>query len=142
MRKNGDVREADFCKLIRRWYAADDEAGLDCKERHKQHLQMRSWLLENYRPHEFPPPTGYVKGIPVVTFEALITNIERKIQLYSCVRAYNPRSISTLASENFFSMLGEFAPGGNQGLSIRPPDIPRAMAVAADLAKLHTDPTR
>jgi hypothetical protein len=102
---------------------------------------MRSWLLEKYNPTHFPPPTGYVFDIPIVTYEALLTNLERKMQLYAFVKSYNPRAISTLDSENFLSLLGNLAPGG-KGLAIRPADIPRAMSTASDVAKLYTDPHR
>ncbi|XP_070180630.1 uncharacterized protein [Littorina saxatilis] len=141
MRKNKDAREANFCRLVRNWYDADDTRGIDCRRRTEFRLQMQEWLLARYQPSHFPPPSSYVGGIPVVTYEALLTNVERKLQLYNFVTCYNPRSVSTLDVENFFSALGDLAPGG-RSLTIRPSDLPSVLQTACDLAVLHSSPNR
>ena len=140
MRKNGDQKAADFCRLVRNWYDAEDTRGIDSQRRHELRLEMRSFLIDKYNHPHFPPPGSYVSGIPVVTFEALLTNLERKIQLYNFVSCFNPRSVSTLDVENFFSALGDLAPGG-RSLTIRPSDLPSVLQTACDLAVLHSSPT-
>ncbi|KAK7089101.1 uncharacterized protein [Littorina saxatilis] len=140
MRKNGDETEADFCRLLRNWYRADDDGGLDSALRLQWRLSLRTCLLQRYNPHHFPPPAGYVGGIPVVTFESLLTNIERKAQMYCFAEdgSFNARALSTLDAENFFSILGDLTPGG-VGLAIRPADIPRALKTACEMTILQAD---
>lgn len=139
MKKNNDTNEANFCRLVRNWYDAEDTHGIDCSRRTQLRLEMWTWLLGRYHPSHFPPPSSYVGGIPIVTFEALLTNVERKLQLYNFVNCYNPRSVSTLDVENFFSALGDLAPGG-RSLTIRPSDLPNVLQSACDLAVLHSNP--
>lgn len=74
--ENGFGEEALFCRLIRLWYNAEDEPAIPAIERTKRRLDLLNWLLDGYRIGKFPPPTRYVKGIPIVTFEALVCNIE------------------------------------------------------------------
>jgi len=105
MRKNGDENEADWCKLLRGWYAAIDEAGMPASERISKLLDMRIFLLSHYNPLQFPPPGAYVKSLPIAQFEGLLMNIDRRIQLYAITqnKTYNHRSVSSLDSETFFS---------------------------------------
>ncbi|KAK7092212.1 hypothetical protein V1264_008000 [Littorina saxatilis] len=138
MRKNGHLQEADFCRMIRLWYRADDEGGIEADQRLEWRLSMRNWLLGRYDPAAFPPPAGYVGGVPTVTFEALLTNVERKIQMYAFAKAFNTRSLTTLDAENFFGVLADMTPGGS-GLAIRPRDIPDAVKTACEISILQTD---
>ena len=71
-------KEIEFCQLIREWFDAEDEPGIEAKERCRCRLHLRNWLLSGYNMHSFPPPTRYVKGIPIQTYEALLTHKERK----------------------------------------------------------------
>ncbi|XP_070184749.1 uncharacterized protein [Littorina saxatilis] len=102
MLKNGDKEEAAFCRMVRLWYRADDEGGLSAHVRLRWRLKMRNWLLDRYDQFAFPPPAGYVGGVPIVTYESLLTNIERKLQMYWFTGAFNTRSLTTLDAENFF----------------------------------------
>ena len=110
--------------------------GLSAGDRNLIRLELRACLLKKYNPYEFPPPGQHVCGLPVTTFEALMTNLEWKIQIYDHIDGYNPRILSTLDCEIFFSILGEFTSGG-KSLSIRPKEIPRRMHIATALAKLY-----
>jgi hypothetical protein len=105
MEKNGDIAEAKWCELIRQWYHAIDEAGISVSERMTAFLAMRTHLLALYNPLHFPPPGNSVSGLPMAQFEGILTNIDRRIQLYHLTseHAYNHRSISSLDSETFFS---------------------------------------
>jgi hypothetical protein len=51
----------------------------------------------------------YVKGIPRVTFEGLVSSIDAHVLLYAMVKGgtYNWRSVSTLVAENFMGELAE-----------------------------------
>lgn len=41
MRLNGDNNEAMFCRLIREWYTAEDDPGIDVHERCMRRLALR-----------------------------------------------------------------------------------------------------
>ena len=55
-----------------------------------------------------------MKSLPVVTFEAILANIDTQVHLYklSKQQTYNHRAVSTLAAENFFSTLASTSPTG------------------------------
>ena len=104
MRRNGHIDEANWCRLIRNWYAAVDEAGMSIDNRLKHLIEMRNHLLPYLRVGHFPPPGGYVADIPLAQFEGILCNVDRRLQLYSMVKdnRYNCRAISSLDSENIF----------------------------------------
>lgn len=77
--------EAEFCRLLRKWFEAEDETSIPAVGRCRRRMDLRQWLLKDYKIGTFPPPTRYVRGIPIITFEGLVTHIGRKIQLYSFV---------------------------------------------------------
>ncbi|VDI01697.1 Hypothetical predicted protein [Mytilus galloprovincialis] len=136
---NGFTNEATFCKLLREWYAAEDSPGVGAKDRCSYRLNLRKWLLENVRFNQFPPPGSHVRGIPLIMFEALMTNIDRRIQLFSFVKGgtYNVRSLGSLEAENFF---GEFQDLDPKGCGVlRPDDIPCAIGTACELLSIRMD---
>ena len=104
MKRMGFYEEATWCSLMRNFYHAVDNAGLNPDQRIHGLLKMREFLCEHYSPFEFPPPGSHVKGLPITQFEGLMTNIDRRIQLYSMIQSgtYNQRSVSSLDSETFF----------------------------------------
>ena len=72
-------------------------------------------------------------------FEGLMTNIDRRIQLFSFVRnqAYNVRALGSLEAENLF---GEFQDIDPKGVGVlRPDDIPIAMSTACELLSVRMD---
>ena len=83
-----------------------------------------------------------MSDIPVVLFEGLVTNCERKIKLYGFVKrgCYNARTISGLDSENFFSDFQELDPKGTG--TIRPEDIPRTIGTAVEIIHARINPER
>ena len=135
-------KEAAFCEMIRQWFEAEDEPGIDAIERCRRRLVLRDWLLEEYNCSKFPPPTRYIRGIPRQTFESLLTHIERKIQLYSFVpdKGYNVRAIGSQPVENFFSTFRDMDPTG-QGTP-KPDAIPDMMSSAAEIDLIRLDPDR
>lgn len=97
-------KEAEFCMLMNDWYKAEDEHGISALERCKMRLSLKEWLLKDVTFSQFPPYGAYVKDIPVVLFEGLLTTIERKIQLVTFTKrgCYNVRSVGSFDTENFF----------------------------------------
>ena len=104
MVKNGDNAEAEWCRLLRHWYRAVDEAGVATSQRLEWLLDMRCFLLKQYSPLNFPPPGYNFRGLPMAQFEGLLTNIDRRLQLYHITKTgtYNHRSISSLDCETMF----------------------------------------
>jgi hypothetical protein len=78
----GALKEAHFCRLMHNWYLADDEPGIPVDLRIQYHLAPRDWLLDDVDFSRFPPYGVYIKDIPMVLYEGLLTNIECKIQLF------------------------------------------------------------
>ena len=103
MIKNGDMEEANWCRLIREWYAAVDKAGIDVSTRLKYLMNMRQYLLNKENFGTFPPPGQCVLWLPLAQFEGLLTDIDRRLQLYKLTskHMFNSRSISSLDSEIF-----------------------------------------
>lgn len=46
MRNNGDVGEAQFCRLVREWEEVEDKPGISAHERVMRVLNLRTWLLD------------------------------------------------------------------------------------------------
>lgn len=105
MESNGDVREANWCSLIRNWYSAIDDAGIPLDTRLRKMLDIRSYLLPFLRTGHFPPQGAYIAGLPIAQFEGILSNVDRRIQLYSMttLQTYNQRAVTSLDSETFFS---------------------------------------
>ena len=68
---------------------------------------LRSRLLSHVNFGKFPPPTMHVAGWPWQLWEALISHIDAKTQLYFLCHggSYNVRAFSSLIGETFFSEL-------------------------------------
>ena len=137
----GAKNEAHFCRLIREWFIAEDEPGISAAQRTRYRLNLRKWLL-NQLSMVFPPPGSFIRDIPIVLYEGLLTGIERRIQLYPFTKSgtYNVRSIGSLDIENFFGGLQDLDPRGTGVL--RPDDIATAIGVAAELTDAKMNPDR
>lgn len=142
MRVNGDTAEADFCALIRGYHEAVDEAGIPSKDRIQNLLSLREWLLQDVVFSKFPPPGLFIKDIPIIEFEGLLTSIERRIQLYSVVpgNSYNARSASSLDGENFFGAFQDLHPAGSGVL--KPNEVPQALSTACEILATKMDSNR
>lgn len=90
----------------------------------------------------YPPYGSFINDIAVVLFKGLLTNIERKIQLFPFTKSgsYNNRDVGSLDAENFFRTLQDIDPKGT-GV-FRPDDIPSVLAVAEELIDSNLDPNR
>ena len=134
--------EAKFCKTIREWYKAEDEAGLSQETRLKYRMNMRDLLLTSVNLADFPPPGTYVAGMTSVMFEGILTNIDRRFQLHALIpgNTYNVRAPNTLVVENLFSSFQELDPKSTGVLL--PDDIPHAIETASFLIQTRLDPDR
>ncbi|CAC5357936.1 unnamed protein product [Mytilus coruscus] len=68
-------------------------------------LDMKQYMLPNLKVGHFPPPGSYIASLLIAQFEGILSNIDRRLQLYNMTKngTYNQRSISSLDSETFFS---------------------------------------
>ena len=104
MQINGDLTEANWCRLIRNWYRAIDEASVNIDQRIEWLLEIRNYLLQYIKIGHFPPPGAYVAGMPIAQFEGILLNVDRRLQLYSMTCGpYNQRAVTSLDSETLFS---------------------------------------
>ena len=105
MENLGFHQEAMWCGLICELYETVDSAALSIEARITHLMSIRTFLLQHLDVGHFPPPSFVVKDMPMCQFEGILTNIDRRLQLYSMIEAgsHNQRAISSLDSENFFS---------------------------------------
>ena len=103
MTKTGNQNEAQWCRLIRHWYSAVDDAGISVETRLQYLLEMRIYLLGFFKTGYFPPVGSYVAEMPMVQFEGILCNVDRRLQLYAMVKesSYNQRSVTSLEFGNF-----------------------------------------
>lgn len=142
MLSNGDYNEAEFCSLMRGFYEAVDKPGINPLERISKLLNLKFWLLKDVDFGTFPPFGGYVKDIPYVEYEGLLTGIDRRIQLYATVpnNLYNARSIGSLEVENFFSCFQDLHAAGT-GI-VKPKEVPSVLSSACDILSAKMDDKR
>ena len=103
---NGDLKEANFICLIRNWFNACDEWGIDAYTRMRHLNEFADYLAELIEWKEMPPPINYIKGMPVPTYKALMQGITTRLQIFSLTdMPINQRALSTVGIESFFSDL-------------------------------------
>ena len=101
MRKNKDNAAANLCRNIRLWLSAENDVGFPALEIMTMRLNLRSRLLDGVQFGNFPPPSSFVKGFSTQLWEALISNIDSKSQLYALCRQ------GTNNTQAFSSLIGE-----------------------------------
>lgn len=107
MIENGDLRDAGFVRHVRNWYAAADKRGVSCHKRMEVFHEMHALLTSNTDFNAFPPPGNYVHGIPSITYQAILQNIDSRVVIFgiSDKGSINQRVISTLPNESAFADL-------------------------------------
>lgn len=142
MESHGYSSEAEFCKLVRNWFDAEDEPAIPADTRCQYRLDFREWLLQTYPFGLFPPATRYVRGVPIVSYEALILHTERKIQLYDHVpgNSYNVRATGSQEVEQFFSTFRDLDPTGKG--TPKPDVIPEMMATVVEIDNFRLNPDK
>ena len=124
------------------WYNAEDEPALPAEMRCKNRLALRDRLLQDVRFSKFPPYGAYVKDIPVVLFEGLLTNIQQILQLFPFTKSgsYNVRAVRSMEIENFFETFQDI--DSERAGVLQPSDIPTALSVAVELLDAQMDSER
>ena len=135
--------EANFVQTTQKWYQACDEHGILSIQRLRDLKAMQDHLYSRFAYDKtFPPPSKYIDGMPVTTFEAILITISSRFTLYSIAQlgSYNHRSISTLGIESFFSDLTrmEFSGLGTP----KSCDIPKLISHLVELNRVKYDPDR
>ena len=138
---NDNIEEANFVKLVRNWFESCDERGITTFERLYNLQRMYNFLDAKLDYTDFPPPTQYIEGMPVQTYECIMQGISTRMALYaSSDLPINQRSISTLAVESFFSQLTQME---FTGLGCpKSVDIPRLITHVTELNNVRHDANR
>ena len=102
--KNGEISEAEWCRLIRNCYHGIDDGWVAVGQRIGWLLDMHAKLLSTLHIGHFPPQRAYYADLPICQFEGIMGNIDCRIQLYALAEsgAYNQRAITSLDSGNIF----------------------------------------
>ena len=68
-----------------------EKAGLSPEIRQNYRMNMRNLMLGSDHLANFPPTGSFVAGMPVVMFEGIFTDIDRRCQLHALVpgNSYN-----------------------------------------------------
>ena len=92
--KNKNYSEATFVHLTRNWYEACDKHGIATLQRLQYMQNMFNHLISWVDFTDFPPPSEYIRGMPIQTFEMILQNISTSMQLFACsTEPINQRSI-------------------------------------------------
>ena len=140
MIRNGDLKEASFCRLIRRWYEADDLPAITFSERVSRWLDLRDYMLKDVQFHVFPPPTSFVNGLSTIAFEGFMTGIDSKIQLHAMCGPYCVRTASSLPAETIVGGIQDL--NVNNTPSVKACDIPRIMSALTEIMTYKCNPER
>ena len=73
--KNQDDKEAKFFKLVREWYDACDERGIDVYTRMQNLQNMYQFLTDIVEWEELPPPSTHIQGMRVTDARNLHENV-------------------------------------------------------------------
>ena len=84
--RNKIVYSSYFVKCIHNWYFACDPRGYTPIQRIEMLQEFHDLLTNDVDFGSFPPPSGYVKGIPIVTYEGILQNTTLCIFMYSLVK--------------------------------------------------------
>jgi hypothetical protein len=140
MRRNGYEQSAWLTRLIREWYDACDTPGIPALDRIRKLISMRDFLLKDVDFAQFPPYGRYIKGIPTVTFEGLLIDIDTKLQLYKLTDTFNIRSVGSLAAETTVGVLQTLYPISQ--VSIKACDVPSLMSTVLEVMTCRCNPNR
>lgn len=88
MEENGDITEANFCKVFREGlYNADDSPGIPATERCQKRVNLIKWLEEGVDFGDFPPYGATIKGLSHILYEGLRSSSEAKLYLYTLAKS-------------------------------------------------------
>ena len=136
--KNGNLTEANLCRLIRRWYEARDMAALSISERISRWLDLREYLLGSVGFGIFPPAGQFVKGFSLVSLEGFLCGIVTKMQLYGLCGPYCVRTASSLPAETCVGGIQDM--NINNSKIVNAKDVPKIMSGSTDIMTYKCDP--
>ena len=130
--ENGNYKEALFVRIMWNWHDACDKCGVRADDRANALWAINTYLTKDVDWDYFPVPGAYIKGIPILTFGAMLHLNSTCIQLYhiSEKKTYNAQTILTLDCENMFSTVTSNDPN-KQG-------CPKAAEIPCLMATLWT----
>ena len=136
------MHEALFVRLVRNWYKACDERAMSADERVNHLRAFYAYLTKDIEFNKFPGYGQYVKGIPVITYAGILQNISVHLSLYQIAKCktYNPRSISSLVCESFFSTMSS-RDSGKTGCP-KAVDVPKIMSDMITIEEYKQDTLR
>ena len=142
LEENGDASEAEFVHKTRDWFNACDQRGMAITDRLEKLQAMYEYMIGKFNMSDYPPPSTYVEGIPIKTYEALLHSISTRYSLFglSSTKSYNTRAISTLAVESFFSDLTRYEFSGLG--APKAVDIPKLISHVVHINTLKHNPNR
>lgn len=140
MQHNGYDKAANLCRIIRNWYDASDTKGIPSAKRVEALLHMRSFLLRDVDFSEFPIKGRYIKGIPLVSYEGILIDIETKIQMYAMTESYNMRTIGGLAAETMVGIFQSLSPTSQ--VSIKANDVLELASSVVEIMACKANPNR
>lgn len=140
--KLGFKSESHFVSLVRHWYESADARGIKPEVRFQHFQNLFDYLEAKIDYSDYPPPSQYIDGIPIRTFECLMHIISTRFALLSHCRKgyYVQRSISSLGIENWFSELSR-----SNFTTLGCPkscDVPRLIAKLVEINAVKHDPHR
>jgi hypothetical protein len=101
---------------------------------------MRKSLLDGVNFTKFPPYGKYIEGIPAVTFEGMMLDIDTKIQLHLMTDTYNIRGVGSLAAETTIGILQAMYP--TIQVSIKARDVPSLISSVIEVMTCKCNPNR
>ena len=79
LNKNGNKKEANFVHLV--WYEACDERGIHIHEQLRCMEKFFRFLRGKVDWNDFPPPSKFIQGMPVQTYESIMQGIFKVLEV-------------------------------------------------------------
>ena len=97
IRIHGDSVTAQFGRLIRRWFYACADKGVDVKNRLQWLVDMNNYMNQFFEVSDYPWPSTHIYNLPIQRFEMIMqaTSIHIALYLLSEKHKFNNRLIST-----------------------------------------------
>ena len=112
----GFLFESKFVSMVRDWYESSDSRGIKAKDRFKNLQTFYDFLEAKLDYSDYPPPSQYIDGIPIRTFECILHGISTRFALLNNSHKgyYAARAISTLGIESWFSEISQMEFSGTR----------------------------
>lgn len=81
LQKLGYSECAEFCRLIRNWYRAEDDRAIPAVDRCHMRLEFKDFLMKDIDFSTFPPYGSHIKGMPQTMMEGFLSSIDTHLQV-------------------------------------------------------------